>query len=145
HATRFEISQADPRRGRRLAATGTSQLHRVAERFVRDGLSSPSTTCEEAPFAVRATTCDDAPFVVRASLPVKSPKSLLRCSGSTRPRVPSGVLWSSAPRFVPPSVARAGRLIGGRARHRRNRTVAIGRISYGTTYICEFQRRGLSL
>ena len=111
---------ADPRRSPRPAATGASSSRHVAGRFVEDGLSSPSTTSEEAPMAVRATTCHDAPFVLRASLPVKSPKSLLRCGGSNRPGVP-GVLWSSAHPFVP-RLARAGRLIGSRARHRRART-----------------------
>jgi len=43
--------QADPRCGRRLAATNASSLHHVARRFVEDALSSPSTKCEEAPFA----------------------------------------------------------------------------------------------
>jgi hypothetical protein len=140
HATRFEIPQADPRRSPRPAATRASSTRLVVGRFVEDGLSSPSTTCEEAPFAVRATTCDDAPFVVRASLPVKSPKSLLRCGDLNRPCVPPGVLWASAHPFVPPSLARAGCLIGGRGHHRRDRTVAIGRISYGTTQTCGFRR-----
>jgi|SRR6516165_5468870 len=72
YATRFEISH--PRRSPRPAARGASSSPLVIE----DGLSSPSTTSEEAPFAVRATTCDDAPFVFRASLPVKSPNWLLR-------------------------------------------------------------------
>src|SRR6516164_7125372 len=120
---------------------GASSSRLVGE----NGLSSPSTTSEEAPFAVRATTCDDAPFVFRASLPVKSPNSLLRCGDSNRPRVPRGVLWYSAEPFVPPSPARAGWVIGSRGDHRRDRNVAIDRISYGTTHTCEFQRRGLSL
>jgi len=136
---------ADPRRSPRPAATGASSSRHVAGRFVEDGLSSPSTTCEEAPFAVGATTCHDAPFVVRTSLPVRSPKSALRCGDSNRPRLPPGVFWSSAHPFVPPSLARAGRLIGIRARHRRDRTVAIGRISYSTTQTWEFRQRGLSL
>ena len=59
---------------------------------------------------------------------MKSPKSLLGCGDSNRPRVP-GVLRFSGYPFVPPSLARAGRLIGSRVRHRRDRTAAIGRIS----------------
>jgi hypothetical protein len=145
HATRFEIPQPDPRRSRRPAATGASSSRHVAGRFIEDGLSSPSTTREEAPVAACATTCDDAPFVVRGSLPVKSPKSLLGCSNSNRPRVRPGVLWFSAYPFVPPSLARAGCLIGGRESHGRDRTVAIGRIVYVTTQTCELRRRGLSL
>jgi hypothetical protein len=109
----------------------------------QDGLSSPSTTSEEAPFAVRATTCDDAQFVFRASLPVKSPNWLLRCGDSNRPRVPRGVLWSSGDPFVPPSPARAGSVIGSRGDHRRDRTVAIDRISHGTIQTCELRRWGL--
>src|SRR6516165_1096783 len=119
---------------------------------IEDGLSSPTTTSEEAPFAVSATTCDDAPFVFRASLPVKSPNWLLRCGDSKRPRVPRGVLWFSADRFVPPSPPRAGCVIGSRGDHRRDRTVAIDRISHGTIQTChgtiqtcEFRRWGLSL
>ena len=104
----------------RPAARGASSWRHVAGTFVEDGLGSPRTTSEEAPMTVRAATCHDAPFVLRASLPVKSPKSLLRCGGSNRPGVP-GVLWSSAHPFVP-RLARAGRLIGSRARHRRART-----------------------
>ena len=139
HATRFEIPH--PRRSPRPAARGASSSRHVIE----DGLSSPSTTSEEAPFAVRAATCDDAPFVFRASLPVKSPNWFLRCGDSNRPRVPRGVLWSSADPFVPPSPARAGCVIGSRGDHRRDRTVAIDRISFGTIQTCEFWRRGLSL
>jgi hypothetical protein len=142
--TRFEIPQADSRRSPRPAATGTPSLRHVAGTFVEDRLGAPSTTCEEAPFAVRAATCYDAPFVFLASLPVKTPKLALRCGDSSRPRVP-GVLWFSGHPFVPPSLARAGRLIGSRGRHGRDRTVAIGRIAYGTTQTCEFRRPRLSL
>ena len=129
----------------RVLQLRASSSRDVTARFVEDWLSSPGTTSEEAPFAVSATTCDDAPFVVRASLPVNSPKSLLSCGHSNRPRVPPGVLWSSAHLFVPPGLARSGRLIGIRARHRRDRNVAIGRISYGTTQTCVSRRRGLAL
>ena len=101
----------------------------VIASLIEDGLSPPRTTSEEAPFAVRATACDDAPFVFRASLPVKSPNCLLRCGDSKRPRVPRGVLWFSADPFVPPSPAHAGCVIGSRGDHRRDRTVAIDRIS----------------
>ena len=129
----------------RPAARGASSWRHVAGTFVEDGLGSPSTTSEEAPFAVRATACDDAPFVFRASLPVKSPNCLLRCGDSKRPRVPRGVLWFSADPFVPPSPAHAGCVIGSRGDHRRDRTVAIDRISHGTIQTCEFRRWGLSL
>ena len=127
------------------AATGTSSLRHTAGRLLEDARRLPSRTCEEAPFAVRATTCEEAPFAVRASLPLTSPKSLFRSGDSNRPRVPGGVLRSSAHPFVPRSLAGAGCLIGGRAHHRRDRTIAIGRIAYGTAQTCEFRRRGLSL
>ena len=130
---------------KRLSAPQSGSCSQGASSSRQDGLSSPSSTSEEAPFAVRATTCDDAPFVFRASLPVKSPISLLRCGDSNRPRVPRGVLWSSADPFVPPSPVRAGCVIGSRGDHRRDRTVAIDRISHGTIQSCEFRRWGLSL
>ena len=124
---------------------GTSSLRHTAGRLLEDAGRLPSRTCEEAPFAVRATTCEEAPFAVRASLPLTSPKSLFRSGDSNRPRVPGGVLRSSAHPFVPRCRAGAGCLIGGRAHHRRDRTIAIGRIAYGTAQTCEFRRRGLSL
>ena len=104
YATRSEIppSALSPR----PAARASSSRH-----VIKDGLSSPSTTSEEAPFAVRATTCDDAPFVFRSSRPVNSPNWLLRCGYSNRPRMPRDVLWPSADSFVPPSAARAGCVI----------------------------------
>ena len=80
-----------------------------------------------------------------------SPKSLLRCGDSSRQRVPPGVLSFSAHPFVRASLARADRRIGGRAGDRRDRTVAIGRISYGGLIImaingtCELRRGGLLL
>src|SRR6516164_6659217 len=120
---------------------GASLSRHVGE----NGLSSPSATSEEAPFAVRATTCDDAPFVFRASLPVKSPNSLIRCGDSNRPRVSQGVLWSSAELFVPTSPARAGCVIGSPGDHSGDRNVAIDRISYGTIQNCEFRPWRLSL
>jgi len=125
----------------RVLQPGASSLRR----FIEDGLSSPSTTSEEAPFAVRATTCEDAPFVFCASLPVKSPNSLLRCGDSNRPRMSRGVLWSSAEPFVPQSPARAGCVIGSRGDHRRDRNIAIDLISYGTIQTNEFRRWRLSL
>ena len=128
-----------------LPSASCSQGASSSRHVIEDGLSSPSTTSEEAPFAVRAATCDDAPFVFRASLPVKSPNWLLRCGDSNRPRVPRGVLRSSVDPFVPASPARTGCVIGSRGDHRRDRTVAIDRISYGTIQTYEFRRWGLSL
>ena len=61
-------------------ATGASSLSYVTGRFVEGALSLPRKTYEKETFDFRA------------SLPVTSPKSLLRCRDSNCPRVPQGLL-----------------------------------------------------
>ena len=107
--------------GGRPAARGALLLGCATWRFVEDALGSPRKTSEETPFAAN----------FQASLPMTSPRSLLRWGHSNHPCVPPVLLQFLARPFLRLSLPRADRRNGGRAGRRRDRIVALGRILQG--------------